>query len=89
MPRAQLADTWRNTGAEVFTRDMDVEPDLIVIDLTSNAILALRADYPDTDILAFGPHVDGEAFRQAKVAGATSQIARGKVVERVLKQLHR
>lgn len=93
MTRAQLADTWRNAGAEVFTRDMDVEPDLIVIDLTSSAVLvqiqALRADYPDTDILAFGPHVDGEAFKQAKASGANSQVARGKVVARVLKQLQR
>ncbi|NNF96910.1 MAG: hypothetical protein HKM94_08300 [Halobacteria archaeon] len=93
MTRAQLEDTWRKAGAEVFNKGTETEPDIIVIDLTAGAVLAqiqtLRADYPHTDILAFGPHVDGEAFKQAKAAGATSQVARGKVVERVLKQLQR
>ena len=92
MTRAQLEDTWRKAGAEVFTRAKNA-PDLIVIDLTAPAALqqihTLRDTYPETEILVFGPHVDGEAFKQAKAAGATSQVARGKVVERVLKQLQR
>jgi DNA-binding NarL/FixJ family response regulator len=92
MTRAQLEDTWRKAGAEVFT-GAEYAPDLIVIDLTAPAALqqiqTLRDTYPQTEILVFGPHVDGEAFKQAKVAGATSQVARGKVVERVLKQLQR
>lgn len=91
MTRVQLEGTWRNAGAVVFTWGAKTGPDLIVIDLTSNAVMAqiqsLRAEYPNTEILVFGPHVDGEAFKQAKVAGTSSQVARGKVVERVLKLL--
>lgn len=91
MTRAQLEDTWRNAGAEVFTQAMETEPELIVIDLTANTALAqiqtLRASYPNTEILVFGPHVDGEAFKQARESGATSQVARGKVVARILKRL--
>ena len=91
MTRAQLQDTWCKAGADVFTSETEYAPDLIVIDLTAPAALQqiqmLHDKYPQTEILVFGPHVDGEAFRQAKAAGATSQVARGKVVERVLKQL--
>ena len=87
---AQLEGTWRNAGAEICTRE-EATPDLIVVDLTNNKaeaqIKALRKDFPDTEILAFGPHVDGDAFKRARVAGASSQVARGKVVERVLKLL--
>ena len=91
MTRAQLEGTWRNAGAVVFTRITEAEPDLIVLDLTANAAMAqieaFRAEYPDTEILVFCPHVDGDAFKQAKMAGASSQVARGKVVERVLKYI--
>ena len=92
MTRAQLEGTWRNAGATVFT-SAETEPDLIVVDLTANAVLAqiqmFRSDYPDTEILAFGPHVEGEAFKQARLAGTSSQVTRGKVVERVLKLLQK
>jgi len=91
MTRAQLEDTWRKAGAHVFTSETDNAPELIVVDLTAPAALQqiqmLHDKYPQTEILVFGPHVDAEAFRQAKTSGATSQVARGKVVERVLKQL--
>lgn len=91
MTRAQLEGTWRNAGAVVFSQGAEAEPELIVMDLSANAALAqiraYRAEYPDIEILVFGPHVDGDAFRQAKVAGASGQVARGKVVERVLKRL--
>ena len=92
MTRAQLEGTWRNAGAAVFT-SAEAGPDLIVIDLTANTALeqvkALRSEFPETEILVFGPHVDGDAFRQARAAGASSQVARGKVVERVLKLLQK
>jgi len=91
MTRAQLEDTWRKAGAHVFTSESEHTPELIVIDLTAPAALQqiqmLHNKYPQTEILVFGPHVDADAFRQAKASGATSQVARGKVVERVLKQL--
>ena len=92
MTRAQLEGTWRNAGATVFTSP-EAEPDLVVVDLTANSALAqievLRKDLPATEIMVFGPHVDGDAFKQAKLAGASSQVARGKVVERVLKLLQK
>ncbi len=91
MTRTQLEGTWSNAGAEILPMDSEITPDLIVVDLTASSALAqiesLQAQYPDIEILVFGPHVDGEAFKQARVAGATSQVARGKVVERVLKRL--
>lgn len=91
MTRAQLEDTWRKAGAEVVSVDSGTPPTLIVIDLSAPAvgqqITAWRAKYPATEILVFGPHVNGDAFKQARAAGASSQVARGKVVERVLKQL--
>jgi len=91
MTRAQLEDTWRNARAKVFSKSTETKPDLIVIDLTNDAALSeiqtLRASYPNTEILVFGPHVDGEAFRHARESGATSQVARGKVVARILKRL--
>jgi len=93
MTRAQLEDTWRKAGAHVLISETESAPELIVVDLTAPAALQqiqmLHDKYPQTEILVFGPHVDGEAFRQAKAAGATSQVARGKVVERVLKQLQK
>ena len=91
MTKAQLEGSWRNTGAVLATSDTGAEPDLIVFDLTAKnnltLIKRLRTEYPDTEILVFAPHVDGDAFRLARQAGATSQVARGKVVERVLKRL--
>ncbi len=91
MTCAQLEGTWGNAGAEILPKDSESTPDLIVVDLTAGTSLAqigsLQAKYPDIEILAFGPHVYGEAFKQARIAGATSQVARGKVVERVLKRL--
>ena len=91
MTRAQLEGTWRNAGGVVLAKDAQASPDLIVVDLTAKSALAqietYRTDYPNTEILAFGPHVDGDAFKQARVAGASSQVARGKVVQKVLKRL--
>jgi DNA-binding NarL/FixJ family response regulator len=91
MNLAQLEDAWRKAGAEVITADTGTAPALIVIDLTAPAALqqiqSWRAKYSATEILVFGPHVDGAAFKQARTAGASSQVARSQVVQRVLKQL--
>lgn len=91
MTRAQLEDTWRKAGGVIFSTESGTQPDLIVIDLTAptamEQIQIWRDQFPEVEILVFGPHVDGEAFKQAKLAGANSQVARGKVVERVLKQI--
>ena len=91
MTRAQLEGTWINAGAEILPMDSETAPDLIVVDLSASTALtqieSLVENYPDTEILVFGPHVNADAFKRARAAGATSQVARGKVVERVLRVL--
>lgn len=51
------------------------------------AIQRLRVAQPAAPIVAFGPHVDGDAFKAARAAGANEVVARGAVVERVLRRL--
>ena len=91
LTKSNLAGTWQNAGAELLPKKSGETPELIVVDLTARDavehIAQLRAQYTEAEILAFGPHVDGEAFKQAKAAGATGQVARGAVVERVLSKL--
>jgi DNA-binding NarL/FixJ family response regulator len=93
MTRAQLGDTWRKAGAEIFSTVSGTQPELIVIDLAAptamEQIQNWRDRCPGVEILVFGPHVDGEAFKQAKLAGASGQVARGKVVERVLRKIQK
>jgi DNA-binding NarL/FixJ family response regulator len=91
MSRVRIESAWKQAGAQVLKKTATDHPDYIVVDLTARDALAhierLRADFPDVDILAFGPHVDGEGFKAAKAAGATELVARGAVVERVLRKL--
>jgi DNA-binding NarL/FixJ family response regulator len=91
MSRVRIESAWKQAGAEVLKKTATERPDFIVVDLTAREALAhierLRAEFPGVDILAFGPHVDGEGFRAAKAAGATELVARGAVVERVLRKL--
>lgn len=91
MSRVRIESAWKQAGAQVLKKTATDQPDYIVIDLTARDALAhierLRAAYPAVDIIAFGPHVDGEGFRAAKAAGATELVARGAVVERVLRKL--
>jgi len=91
MSRVRIESRWKAAGAQLIKKDSAEAPDLIVVDLTARDaaghIRRLRAQYPATDILAFGPHVDGDAFREAKVAGASECVARGSAVERVLARL--
>lgn len=93
MSRVRIESAWKKAGAEMLKKDGAQPPDLIVLDLTAREALAqierLRAAHPGVDILAFGPHVDAEAFRQAKAAGVAELVARGAVVERVLAKLKR
>jgi DNA-binding NarL/FixJ family response regulator len=91
MSRVRIESRWKAAGAELLKRDSAVTPDLVVVDLTARDaaghIRKLREQFPATDILAFGPHVDAEGFRAAKAAGASECVARGSAVERVLKWL--
>ena len=88
LTRSNLESTWINHGAQMLAADCEERPELIVVDLNTRDVLteiqALQARYPGVDILVFGPHVNGEAFKQAKAAGASSQVARGKVLQRVI-----
>jgi DNA-binding NarL/FixJ family response regulator len=91
MSRVRIESAWRQAGAHVLKKHDADRPDCIVMDLTARDALAqierLRGSYPDVDILAFGPHVDGEGFKAARAAGATEVVARSAVVERGLRRL--
>lgn len=91
MSRVRIESRWKAAGAQLLKRDSTETPDLIVVDLTARdaagQIRRLHEQFPATDILAFGPHVDAEGFRAAKAAGASECVARGSAVERVLGRL--
>lgn len=88
MTRSWLEPACRQAGAEVLGRDRLEEPDLIAVDLAARGALAevarLRASWPGARLLAFGPHVDAQAFAHARAAGAHEAIARGKALDRIL-----
>lgn len=91
MTKTRLQSAWKAAGAAVLPKNSEEMPELIVIDLTARDAVAhigrLRAAHPDTDILAFGPHVDAEGFSAARAAGATELVARGAVLDKVLGKL--
>ncbi len=88
MTRVRIEAAWKQAGAQMLKKHDTDAPDMIVVDLTARDaaphIRRLRDAHPELPILAFGPHVDGEAFKAAKEAGASELVARGKVIERVL-----
>lgn len=91
MSRTRIESAWKAAGAQVLRKSTTETPDLVVMDLTARDALAeigrLQGIYPGVDILAFGPHVDGDAFKQARAAGAGEIVARGAVIDRVLGKL--
>jgi hypothetical protein len=91
MSRVRIESRWKSAGAEMLRRDSADTPELIVVDLTARDATAyirkLHEQFPATDLLAFGPHVDADGFRLARAAGASECVARGSVVERVLTRL--
>lgn len=91
MTRTRIESAWKSAGAQILRKHDAERPDFIVMDLTARDAMAhiarLRADYPDVELLAYGPHVDAEAFRGAKEAGAGEIVARSAVVDRVLKRI--
>jgi DNA-binding NarL/FixJ family response regulator len=93
MTRTRLQSAWKAAGADMLPKNSEEMPGLIVIDLTARDAVAhikrLRAAHPDTDILAFGPHVDADGFSAAKAAGAAELVSRGSVLDKVLGRLQR
>lgn len=91
MSRVRIESRWKSAGAQMLRRDAADAADLIVVDLTSRDAIGhirkWREQFPATDILAFGPHVDAGGFREARAAGANECVARGAAVERVLGRL--
>jgi hypothetical protein len=88
--RTQLKETWARAGADVRRLGEDVG-ELVIVDLTAGGAVErigeLRARLPDVEILAFGPHVNGDAFKAARAAGASKLVARGKVLQKILARL--
>lgn len=91
MTQTRLVSTWQNAGAIVIKNRQDPASDLAVIDLTmenaQSLIRELRQNAPELPIIAFGPHVATAALKDAKSNGASEVIARGAVVEKVLKKI--
>jgi DNA-binding NarL/FixJ family response regulator len=91
MTRMRLESAWKAAGATVLKKKTTEAPDCIVIDLAVRRVLEhireLRASHPQTDIIAFGPHFDGDAFKEAKAAGATEVAARGSVIQRITRRM--
>jgi len=91
MSRVRIESAWKAAGATMLKKFDSDSPELIVMDLGARdaleTIAKWRAQSPGLDILAFGPHVDGEGFKAARSAGASEVVARSAVVERVLRKL--
>jgi DNA-binding response OmpR family regulator len=92
MTRVQLESRWRKAGADVRDHeDEKADYDLLVIDLVgpdaAGRVKRLKARHPGSRLIAFGPHVDGAAFKAAKAAGADECVARGSVIDRVLARI--
>jgi hypothetical protein len=90
MSRVRIESRWKKAGATIMKRSDEGSADLIVMDLQANEamhhIMRLRTSRPDLYLIAYGPHVDGSALKTAREAGANEVVARGKVVERVLRR---
>lgn len=91
MSRVRLASHWKKAGHTVLNAPGDNALDMIVLDLTGSRgeaqIREDRAAFPQTPIVAFGPHVDDETLKNARSAGADHAVARGGVLEKVLRLL--
>ncbi len=74
--RAALGDTVRFAKAPSEASDAE----LVVVDLArhAHAVAAIRRAAPRARIVAFGPHVDDDALRSARTAGADVVMARSR-----------
>lgn len=91
MSRTRIESRWKIAGAQLVKRNDEATADLLVMDLGAKDALShierLRTERPELEIIAYGPHVDGAAFKAAREAGATEVVARGQVVVRIARRL--
>jgi len=88
LPRpVPLTEPLEGGDAEFVRRIVDERPGLILVDLSSKAIpwqtwiqvLKTSAATRRIPIVAFGPHVEGEALERARGAGADLVVTRGEL----------
>jgi hypothetical protein len=74
--------TWRATLAGQGDSTASGRPALAVVDLTApGAVAAVEAAVAEqVPVLAYGPHVDGDALGAAREAGAALVVPRGRFV---------
>jgi len=93
LTRTNLEATIENADSRVISDRHAAKPELIVVDLMAAGALAeirsWRARSPSSEIIAFGPHVDGNRFKGARQAGATSLVARSKIADRLMEHLNK
>ncbi|ABK42821.1 hypothetical protein Mmc1_0294 [Magnetococcus marinus MC-1] len=87
--RVQLESSWKAAGLAMVNASQGESPHIIVLDLSPeqalHQIAPLKASHPDAQLVAFGPHLQGERLLAAKQQGADLVVARSSVVERVIK----
>lgn len=89
--RRQLAEHVEGRGAELLDRITRLRPVLIIFDMGNDRIewprwLALVKSVPATrriPAIAFGPHVDVDAFESAKERGAEAVYARSRFMQQI------
>lgn len=91
LTRTRLESAWKAAGADLLRKASAEKPDCIVMDLTARdaitQIAALREKCHEVVIIAFGPHVDAEALKAARTAGASEVSTRGAIADRILAML--
>jgi DNA-binding NarL/FixJ family response regulator len=91
MGRVRIESRLTRAGARMLRRDEFTDAGLVAVDLQARdavtQIRRIRSARPERHIVAYGPHVDGAAFKAAREAGADEVVAQGKVVERLLRHM--
>jgi len=77
------------TFASTPTAAAERGPSVVVIDLARHggAVAALRAALPGARIVAYGPHVDGEAAAAARRDGADDVLPRSRFFRRIAESI--
>nr|CRH07345.1 conserved protein of unknown function [Candidatus Magnetococcus massalia] len=87
LTRTQLESSWKMQGLTTSRQPDGETTRLIVIDLRDGDALEQISQslegFPQAQVVAFGPHVDGERLKAAKTAGAHTVLARSAVKDKV------